>query len=161
MRILATGSNCLPKAGIGAVPEQMVAALPSDCQVVLQQRVDKVRAPQPRTRCMVLFNPLLFKYASRVLSTRIPSLHTRQVLPPHLVAAGVVRRNALADCSASAAFSGPTHASTTLCTPADSAAGGSTSQHCLTPLPAAPPALSSPRAPTLPHTPLHSASRRW
>ncbi len=30
MRMLATGSNCLPAAGIGAVADQLAARLPSD-----------------------------------------------------------------------------------------------------------------------------------
>jgi hypothetical protein len=30
MRMLATGSNCLPASGIGAVAEQLAAQLPAD-----------------------------------------------------------------------------------------------------------------------------------
>lgn len=30
MRMLATGSNCLPAAGIGAVADQLAAKLPAD-----------------------------------------------------------------------------------------------------------------------------------
>lgn len=43
MRMLASGSNCLPAAGIGAVAEQVAAALPPGC-VRLGVRADAVTA---------------------------------------------------------------------------------------------------------------------
>ncbi|KAF5837987.1 hypothetical protein DUNSADRAFT_3580, partial [Dunaliella salina] len=41
MRMLATGSNCLPKGGIGKVAQQMASQLPQGC-VELNQKVEKV-----------------------------------------------------------------------------------------------------------------------
>ena len=43
MRMLATGSNCLPAAGIGAVSQQIAAALPSSA-VQLNRRAESVTA---------------------------------------------------------------------------------------------------------------------
>ncbi|GLC46739.1 hypothetical protein PLESTB_001358300 [Pleodorina starrii] len=45
MRMLATGSNCLPAGGIGAVAEQMAAKLPPGA-VTLGARVDSVRGKE-------------------------------------------------------------------------------------------------------------------
>jgi hypothetical protein len=41
MRTLATGSNCLPAGGIGAVAQQLANHLPAE-SIVLQQRAAKV-----------------------------------------------------------------------------------------------------------------------
>ncbi len=43
MRMLATGSNCLPAAGIGAVATQLAAQLPEGC-IVTNSPVARVRA---------------------------------------------------------------------------------------------------------------------
>ena len=42
--VFSTGAACLPAAGLGAVPEQMAAALPSRlCELSLRTRVARLR----------------------------------------------------------------------------------------------------------------------
>eukprot|EP00798_Chlamydomonas_sp_ICE-L_P027169 gene27169-2409_t len=55
MRMLATGSNCLPSEGIGAVVKQMEARLPSD-SIVCGAKVDKVVSQSAGTPAQVFMS---------------------------------------------------------------------------------------------------------
>jgi hypothetical protein len=77
MRMLATGSNCLPAAGIGAVSEQLASRLPPDV-VRLNARVCQARVQQMGSRnqhCRDL--PILGKSMGETWLQELTSLSTQ------------------------------------------------------------------------------------